>query len=379
MLFHHLFGKQSVVGNDTLEVKYSKKIELDCKIQTTSLTLFEDVVISNYATEAEDTLVVDCPSYLLSFGNKNYFHLIKDELSQFELIKSKINDIVPVAISEGDLPVELPSYSKFIVENYLDNDPKKVINLSRYKKIKFSKLYCFYTFSSNHIYSKLEFTDIRGEFSLGYYRESMAALRSSLLKKYDKSTTTPNKKLYVTRKKENEVIRLHYEALTAVKYATSFDTSLESRKNAYKWASELDSKQLEAELLEVSRRYLDRDVEDYIESYFIRKGYLAISPGDLSVDDQISLFRSASHVAGLVGGGMTNTVFCQEGVIITILSPSNLIRGGGHIEMNKALFGESVLVIPRDAENNYGMPISGETPRTYTLEEFKEELENLDI
>lgn len=379
MLFLHLFGKQSVVGSDTLVVNYSRKIELDYKIQNTSLTLFEDVIISNYETESDDILVVDFPSYLLSFGDKNYFHLVKDELSQFELIKSKISDIVPTVVSYRDMPVELSSYSKFILKNYLDNNPKKVVNLSRYKEIKFSKLYCFYTFSSNQIYSKLEFTDIINELSRAYYRESMTALRASIFEKCVDSVANRNKKLYVTRKKENEVIRLHYEALNAVKYKTHFDISLDSRKNAYKWASELDSKQLDAELLEVSRRYLRKDIEDYIESYFLAKGYISVSPGDLSVEDQISIFRSASHVAGIVGGGMINTVFCPEDAIIIIISPSNLIRGGGHIQINKALFGESVVVIPRDADKNYGMPIPGEKPRSYTLDEFRKELEMLDL
>lgn len=46
-----------------------------------------------------------------------------------------------------------------------------------------------------------------------------------------------------------------------------------------------------------------------LENKFRESGYMVVYPEDLSIADQISLFRSAQHVAGYAGSGMFNLMF----------------------------------------------------------------------
>lgn len=54
-----------------------------------------------------------------------------------------------------------------------------------------------------------------------------------------------------------------------------------------------------------------------------RRGFEVITPGNLSLAEQISLFRGASMVVGAHGAGMTNIVFCEPGTIVYELVPAH--------------------------------------------------------
>jgi hypothetical protein len=56
----------------------------------------------------------------------------------------------------------------------------------------------------------------------------------------------------------------------------------------------------------------ERQVRDALD----KRGFVTVSPGDLSVVEQIRLFRKASCVVGLHGAGLTNMVFCQPGATV---------------------------------------------------------------
>jgi capsular polysaccharide biosynthesis protein len=49
-------------------------------------------------------------------------------------------------------------------------------------------------------------------------------------------------------------------------------------------------------------------------------GFHVIEPGSLSLEEQISLFKGADHVAGSLGAGMTNIAFCRPGTNVALLS-----------------------------------------------------------
>jgi capsular polysaccharide biosynthesis protein len=46
----------------------------------------------------------------------------------------------------------------------------------------------------------------------------------------------------------------------------------------------------------------------------IEEGFECIDPAELPVADQVRLFASASGVAGFSGAGLTNLMFCRDGV-----------------------------------------------------------------
>jgi hypothetical protein len=60
-------------------------------------------------------------------------------------------------------------------------------------------------------------------------------------------------------------------------------------------------------------RYNEDWVEEEIESVFIENGYSIIQPSGMPMDEQIGLFASATHVAGILGTGFYNGLFCKRG------------------------------------------------------------------
>lgn len=51
------------------------------------------------------------------------------------------------------------------------------------------------------------------------------------------------------------------------------------------------------------------------------KGYKAIEPSNMALEDQIQLFRGAKYVVGSMGAAMTNVVFCDPCTKVTLLVP----------------------------------------------------------
>ncbi len=54
-----------------------------------------------------------------------------------------------------------------------------------------------------------------------------------------------------------------------------------------------------------------------------KRGFEIIVPGDLTLTEQIRLFRGASMVMGTHGAGLTNVVFCEPGTIVYELRPAH--------------------------------------------------------
>lgn len=51
-------------------------------------------------------------------------------------------------------------------------------------------------------------------------------------------------------------------------------------------------------------------------------GYRSIEPGSMTLEEQISVFRGAEQVVGIMGAAMTNIVFCDPGTKVTMLAGS---------------------------------------------------------
>ena len=57
-----------------------------------------------------------------------------------------------------------------------------------------------------------------------------------------------------------------------------------------------------------------------IEAYFESLGFRMVEPHKLSYQDKVSLFHSAQEVVGPYSSGFSNTIFCQPGTKVLILS-----------------------------------------------------------
>ena len=61
--------------------------------------------------------------------------------------------------------------------------------------------------------------------------------------------------------------------------------------------------------------------EDMLWEEYKNKGFTKIDPGILSLDEQISFFRDADEVVGVIGAALTNLVFCKAGAEVTVWVP----------------------------------------------------------
>jgi len=62
--------------------------------------------------------------------------------------------------------------------------------------------------------------------------------------------------------------------------------------------------------------------EDEVAEFFIHNGFEEVFTEDLCMEDKIGLFRNADFVAGPIGGGMSNALFCRpDCMVLSINSP----------------------------------------------------------
>lgn len=57
-----------------------------------------------------------------------------------------------------------------------------------------------------------------------------------------------------------------------------------------------------------------------VEDWCIKRGYVAVSPGDLTMDEQIILFSRATHIVGVEGAAMTNLLFANNAEDVTVIA-----------------------------------------------------------
>lgn len=74
----------------------------------------------------------------------------------------------------------------------------------------------------------------------------------------------------------------------------------------------------------VSRAGLDRSLQDehQVEAALAAKGWTILHPGRMSLYDQVAAFKGATHVAGVLGAGLTGIVFASPGTPLTGFAPA---------------------------------------------------------
>jgi hypothetical protein len=55
---------------------------------------------------------------------------------------------------------------------------------------------------------------------------------------------------------------------------------------------------------------------DALESYFSNRGYDVYELSGMFIGDQVKLFHNATHVAGISGVGLLNSIFCKDGATV---------------------------------------------------------------
>ena len=64
-------------------------------------------------------------------------------------------------------------------------------------------------------------------------------------------------------------------------------------------------------------RYVDPEINNMIEDYYVERGYHPVNFEGMSYLDQLNYIRSATHVAGLIGSGFTSLFVAKPGCVVT--------------------------------------------------------------
>ncbi len=71
--------------------------------------------------------------------------------------------------------------------------------------------------------------------------------------------------------------------------------------------------------------------EEDVAAAFAKHGYECIAPERLTVNEQITLFAGATHIAGAAGAAMTNMLFAPPGARLTMLYSRHVAQGRGDL------------------------------------------------
>jgi hypothetical protein len=96
--------------------------------------------------------------------------------------------------------------------------------------------------------------------------------------------------------------------------------------------------------LENISRYNPKYVEDALEDYFKESGYTIINLSGMSIRDQIKYFYNAEHVAGLLGAGIWNGIFSDNGCKFFVIRTHAWFNHEYDIDINSVIDAEYKLV-----------------------------------
>jgi hypothetical protein len=103
------------------------------------------------------------------------------------------------------------------------------------------------------------------------------------------------------------------------------------------------SRRLVSEVLEKENkldsisRYNPKWVEDAIEDFFKKHGYTILELSGMSLDDQIGYFYNADYVAGQIGNGSINGIFCKPGTNFIFLKTHSWFHYPYHEDIDQVI------------------------------------------
>jgi hypothetical protein len=307
-------------------------------------------IINNSADTTFNNLYIKDSVFVIDlYGLSPYFHLLSDILAQYLFLKKYIKDLKIVILDPKpeNVLLEPPfKHNENILYEFLEkfpNDEVQTIKLEDYKTITIKHVY-FY----NHYYL-YTLRGIRFKKRPLLDPSKTLPLLSNLLKnniKEDKDI-----KIFISRKKENDRLRDLYEK--------------NNKRHPSEWSGLVDYVEDPSGKWLIKRLISSQD-EEIIEKFFKDLGYLVLDPSGYSLKEQIDMFARASHVAGLQGAGLINSIFCNPGSTVTILESSNM--WGFDYNYIPDIFSHKFFVVPgiQKTENSY-----------YTIKEIIDSLEKI--
>ncbi len=60
-----------------------------------------------------------------------------------------------------------------------------------------------------------------------------------------------------------------------------------------------------------------------VEAWFVQRGYTAVNPGAMTIDEQVIVFARATHIAGVEGAAFTNILFALAAAQVLVIASPN--------------------------------------------------------
>ncbi len=253
----------------------------------------------------------------------SHFHFLSDFLAPYLLLKKHIKDLKLVLVIYNHTGEKLPvsqhtNLSKYCYDilDKLDVYENSVIDLKDYKNLILENVFFTETYYNQYLEKSLP-QIIEWDYLKSGFCEVANALRPH-------NVGLESKKIFISRMNENNEVRKIKKSLKNKNFNT--------KKLPKDWK------------IRTEHRYIKLKDEMFLENFFRTKGYDVIDPSSYSLKEQLNIFSNATHVAGLSGAGLINSIFSNHKVKLFILNPSSGY-GFDHGEGPKVV-GHSVVYIP---------------------------------
>jgi hypothetical protein len=251
--------------------------------------------------------------YILDLDSINsHFHFLNDQVGEYLSIKKTVNDLKLLVVAKkiATIKKSLNDHNKtskvvYDILSKLDMFEGKVINLNKYKSLHIENVFLTQIYWNKYI-DKTIITKNSGN----HPKTTVGPIRNSFLSEKNLKNI-PTRKLFISRMNESNRIRQlrkKYDELSLGDLRTFkiFKTNL---------GSDLRIKILD--------RFISLSDEKELEDFFAQNGYEIVNPGSYSFEEQLEMFSSATHVAGISGAAFINTIFCKPGTKVIILNTSS--------------------------------------------------------
>lgn len=254
-----------------------------------------------------------------------YFHLLYDQIGQYELLKQKIENLKVMfvlgskedyqLILENRIPLSLVFKDMFKIYNYNIEDIIYVRDNTSYL---FDNVFYFNNSFVNFLQlldSNVLLYDIEDDDFKNYNLEIVKCLQNVFKNYYQE---LESKKIFITRKKENEKLKNINNLLINLKNNNINEIKKEDILLLQRYKDTFGNYEY-LENLTRTRLQNEKDEND-IEMFFINNNYEIVDPSKYGLIDQINLFRNASSVAAVKGTGLANGVFCKNDTQIIMIN-----------------------------------------------------------
>lgn len=259
--------------------------------------------------------------FLLSNVEFPYFHSLREQLGQYELLSSEIEslkllvivDILPDEVMEDEKLLHGSNLSNSFFDFVKKHYNYETIDVSQIESVEIEKIFYVvndYLNGSLKFESYISVDDIFKSHGVEGVIEFERSISSSLRAKFSEYVKPVdfNKKTYLSRMAET----LQAEAIKADYYSYKKDGTRPSDKFLTYIFETMDWNVDARKHYEMTiKRALSVEDTEELEAFFESQGYEIVDPSTLSIEDQISLYSSAGTIASIVGGGLTNTLFCS--------------------------------------------------------------------